>query len=142
VDEIAEFIRLVRPTVLLTHWATSLHPDHEVAHTATLRAAFKAGIAWIETGTPAHYVPRVLFAENWEDRFGFVPHTYVDVTEDWETWRRAAECYALFRGEVVPFPYVDYYDSLSRVRGAESNRARALSFAIPPQANRAVMGEL
>jgi LmbE family N-acetylglucosaminyl deacetylase len=142
VDEVADFIRLAKPSVLITHWSTSIHPDHEVAQAVTLRAAFVAGIPWIETDKPAHYAWRVLFAENWEDRFSFVPHTYLDVTEDWEMWRRAAECYSLFRGEVVEFPYVSYYDSLSRVRGPESGSERAIAFAIPAQANRVNAMEL
>jgi len=142
VDQVADMIRVAKPSVLITHWSTSIHPDHEVAHVVAQRAAFKAGIPWIETDMPAHYAWRILFAENWEDRFGFVPHTYLDVTEDWDTWRRAAECYSLFRGEVVKFPYVSYYDGLSRVRGPEAGFDRAIVFAVPAQANRVSVREL
>ncbi len=142
VDEIAAFIRVAKPDVILTHWATSIHPDHEACHILAQRAAFKAGIKWLNPETEAHWAPRTLFAENWEDRFGFVPQTHLDVAEDWETWRNAAQCYSLFRGEVVPFPYVEYYDHLSRVRGIEAGVERAIAFSMLPQANRRTVKEL
>ncbi|MBD3177261.1 MAG: PIG-L family deacetylase [Armatimonadia bacterium] len=139
VDEISDFVRLTKPNTVITHWAHSIHPDHEITHRLTQRAVFKAGIQWIESERDSHYAGGLLFAENWEDREGFVPHTYVDVSPDWDRWREAAECYALFRGEVVKFPYVSYYDHLSQVRGPESGVGRAVVFAVPRRALRSVV---
>lgn len=140
--EIAGFVRAVRPSVVITHWAHSIHPDHEAAHVATTRAIFLAAIKWLVQDEPAHSVQRVLFAENWEDRRGFEPQVYLDAAADWDTWRRAVECYSLFRGEVVRFPYVRYYDALSVVRGAESGFERAIAFTAPADAHRLVLREL
>ncbi len=139
VGQVADFIRLARPNVVITHWSPSIHPDHEIARRVTERAVFKAGIRWIVTDRDVHYASRLLYAENWEDREGFVPHTYVDVTPDWEVWWAAAVCYSLFRGEVVGFPYISYYDHLSQVRGPEAGLERALAFAVPAGALRAVV---
>lgn len=139
VDQVTDFIRLVRPNVVITHWSPSIHPDHEIARRVTERAVFEAGIRRIATEREAHYASRLLYAENWEDREGFVPHTYIDVTPDWEVWRAAVMCYSLFRGEVVRFPYISYYDHLSQVRGPEAGLERALAFAVAAGALRAVV---
>jgi len=69
----------------------------------------------------------VLFPENWEDPQDFRPEVYVEVSESYDRWLEAAGKYALFRGEVVSFPYRRYYEALSFVRGAEAQCVRAVA---------------
>ncbi len=66
-----------------------------------------------------------------------MPEVYLEVTtEDIKLWEEMTGKYALFRGEVVNFPYVDYYRSLARVRGAEVGFEYATAFMLPHGAHR------
>ena len=60
----------------------------------------------------------------------------MDVTEDLAAWKAAVAAYEFIRGGVSSFPYLEYYEALARVRGAEAGRrfAAALEASIgaPP----------
>ncbi|NWF84019.1 MAG: PIG-L family deacetylase [Bryobacteraceae bacterium] len=130
---VAGVIRDVKATHLITHWKKSIHPDHEAAHVITNNAALLASIAgW-------RGVRSVLYAENWEDPEGFHPYIYVDVTEDFDAWRKAVQCYEFLRGGVSSFPYMQYYEGLSSVRGAEARKRRAAAFDIDAMGKRRVL---
>ena len=63
------------------------------------------------------------------------PRLNLDVNrEDVDLWRETASKYALFRGEVTAFPYVEYYEKLARVRGIENSSAYAVAFGMPESA--------
>ena len=129
---IAEIIRECRPSVILSHWTKSIHKDHVNAALNVPDAIFYAGIAGFKMKNPAHYAGTMYYAENWEDREDFVPEVYLEVTkDDIKLWEEMAGKYALFRGEVVKFPYVDYYRSLARVRGPETGFEYATAFMLP-----------
>ncbi len=135
--EIADVIRECRPSVVLTHWHGSMHRDHTAAGLATPDALFFAAIAGFQRPLPPHSVRSLYYAENWEDQSGFLPEIFLEITEeDMALWEKAARQHALFRGEVVRFPYVDYYRALARVRGCEAGVQYAVAFAVPPSAHR------
>lgn len=134
---IADILREARPRLVITHWGGSMHKDHAVAHRVLPDARFYAGLPAFRRERGAHWVPRVLYGENWEDLRDYVPEVYLRLEpEDLETWERAMRCYALFRGEVAQFPYLDYYRALARTRGCEAGFPFACTFAVPPEARR------
>lgn len=134
---LCDVIRDCRPDILVTHWKKSMHKDHIACHEAVPDAMFYAGVPAFERVLPAHHARSVYFAENWEDYEGFAPELYIEVDEDdMVLWEKMVRKYALFRGEVVKFPYLDYYRSLARVRGIEVQAQYATAFAVPPNARR------
>lgn len=116
---IAEQIRSVRPTTVVTHWRGSWHPDHIAAHEATMKGLLLAGLPSV-TGdrTQSPHVPsRLLFGENWEDSDGFRPEAYEDISEAFDTWQAALGAYEIGSQASGGFPYRDYYTALARMRG-------------------------
>jgi LmbE family N-acetylglucosaminyl deacetylase len=137
---VASVIRRVRPTLVLTHWKQSLHQDHSrtsaIVQDALLLAALP-GVQGVE-GTP-HRGVSLWYAENWEDAPGFTPYIYVAVdTASWSRWKGAVSNFEFARG-ATGFPYIEYYDSLGRVRGIEARKARAIAFDIEPYGKRRVL---
>jgi len=122
---ICDLIRELRPRIVLAHWRGSFHRDHVLSYHLAVRGVALARLASCERPLPPHDVESVFFPENWEDPQGFRPEVYIDVSESYDTWLEAASKYALFRGEVVSFPYRQYYESLAFIRGAESRCTRA-----------------
>jgi LmbE family N-acetylglucosaminyl deacetylase len=135
---IAGVLRRVKPTHVLTHWRHSLHRDHAAAHAIVVDAVLLASL-----GEPAHRGVRgVYFTENWEDAEDYRPFVFVDVTGHLEAWKQAATKYEFIRGGVSSFPYLDYYESLARLRGAEAGKRHAVTFQVPPEARRRVLDAL
>ncbi len=128
---VAEVIRDVRPAYIITHWKNSLHRDHSVTSLVVSDALLLASLESVITKSPVFRgVRRIYFTENWEDKEGFVPYTYVDVAEDMGTWEKAVKQYEFVRGGISNFPYFKYYSSLASVRGAESGFEAAECFDI------------
>lgn len=118
--QIADTIREVKPKVVLAHWTGSMHKDHTAAGAVMPDALFYAAIPGFQRALPAHGGVTMYYTENWEDPLEFHPDLAVSVDpQDIEQWESACREYALFRGEVSAFPYVDYYKALARVRGCE-----------------------
>jgi N-acetylglucosamine malate deacetylase 1 len=129
-------IRACKPSIILTHWMKSIHKDHTNTALNVPDAMFYAAIAGFPRKDPPHGCWTMYYAENWEDREGFVPELYLEVTkDDLKLWDEMVTKYALFRGEVVKWPYVDYYKSLARVRGCEKGYEYATAFMLPPAAH-------
>ena len=134
---ICDVIRDCRPDVIITHWKNSMHKDHTACHLSVPDAVFYAAVGAFERVLPPHHTKSIYYAENWEDYQDFVPELYIELNEDdIALWERMVRKYALFRGEVVKFPYVEYYKSLARVRGIEVYTQNATAFAIPLGARR------
>jgi LmbE family N-acetylglucosaminyl deacetylase len=129
---VADVIRQVRPTHILTHWGESIHKDHAAAHRIVVDAVLLASLPGVVTEHPAwRGVRAVWYAENWEDPDGFHPFVYVAVApEDSTRWREAVAKYEFVGGKISSFAYLDYYSALMTLRGAESRRGRAVSFEI------------
>jgi len=133
---VADVIRAVRPDVVITHWRESMHKDHANTHLIVQDAVFYAAIRGFARADPPHSVRRLYYAENWEDPFGFQPEVYLDISPVFADWLQALRSYELFRGGISRFPYLDYYQALAVVRGAEAGFPQAEAFAIPPLARR------
>jgi hypothetical protein len=54
----------------------------------------------------------------------------VDVTEDFERWKEWVVNYQFIKGGISSFPYLDYYSSLARVRGALAGKQYAVAFDV------------
>jgi LmbE family N-acetylglucosaminyl deacetylase len=144
--EIADIIREVRPEIVITHWRESIHKDHANTHALLPDARFYAAIPAFQREFPAHWVPKVYFTDNWEDHDQFEPELICEINpEDLTVWEEACRKYALFRGEVAKFPYIEYYKALYQVRGLENsygNTPFAVAFALPKGSNRRRVQEL
>jgi len=139
----ADVLRQARPRLVITHWSGSMHRDHAAVHHLLPDARFFAGLPAFTRLAPAHWVPQILYGENWEDLRDYAPETYLTLLpEDLETWERAMKCYALFRGEVAKFKYLDYYKALAVTRGCEVYADFACTFAVPPEARRQRVDQL
>lgn len=143
VRHVADVIREVAPSHVITHWRRSIHPDHEAAHRIVSEAVLLASLEGYVSARPRHRGLRaVYYAENWEDAEDFRPYLYVDVSEDLAAWRVAASAYEFVRGGISPFPYLEYYESLARVRGAEAGRRFAVALDVDPLARKRVLDAL
>ncbi len=132
---IAQVIREVRPTIVLTHWKGSGHKDHRNAHHNTIDAISYAGLPGFPLEGPPHSVRAVYFAENWEDPFDYQVDTLVDVSSVFDRWHEAASSYELFhgvRGTVSRFDFDGYYSSLFRMRGCLAGTRYAVGLSSPP----------
>ncbi len=122
---LSDVIARVKPAWIITHWKNSIHKDHartcEIVNDAVLIASATKGVRGIKG---------VYYAENWEDPDGFQPYVYLDVTTGFEAWKRAVTKYEFVRGGISKFPYLEYYEALARVRGAESGKRYAEGFDI------------
>jgi LmbE family N-acetylglucosaminyl deacetylase len=136
--QICDIIRMYKPDVLITHWKNSIHKDHMTTHRVVVDAHFYAALGTMERSKPAHWAKGPYFAENWEDAQGFEPYVFMDVTEGFELWKSAVR--KLWLTENSPwFKYLDYYDALSKARGALIHKDRAETFAIDPSQMRMVL---
>jgi LmbE family N-acetylglucosaminyl deacetylase len=140
---VADVIRQVKPTHVLTHWRNSLHPDHEAAFRIVQQAVLQASLEDESSKHPRHRGLRSLaYAENWEDKDGFQPYLYVDVGEDLPRWKAAVTAYEFIRGGISSFPYLEYYEALARVRGAEAGRRFAVALDVDPVGKKRVLDSL
>jgi LmbE family N-acetylglucosaminyl deacetylase len=141
---VADVIRQVKPTHVLTHWGASIHKDHAAAHRIVVDAVLLASLPGVVTNHPAwRGVRGVWYAENWEDPDGFRPYVYLGVApEDSTRWREAVAKYEFVGGKISSFAYLDYYTALMTVRGAESRRGRAVAFDIDQIGKRRVIDSL
>lgn len=141
---VADVIRQVRPTHVITHWGESIHKDHAATHRIVVDAVLLASLPGVVTEHPAwRGIRSVWYAENWEDPDGFRPYVYVGVAaEDSTRWREAVAKYEFVGGSISSFRYLDYYSALMTVRGAESRRGRAIAFDIDQLGKRRVIDSL
>lgn len=135
---VADVIRRVQPTLIITHWKNSMHRDHSTTNAVVRDAVLLAAItqpAW-------RGVRSVWYAENWEDAEGFAPYIYVNVAGLVAPWKEAVSSYEFVRGGISPFAYLDYYTALATVRGAEAHTGQAEAFDIEAYGKRRVFEEL
>jgi LmbE family N-acetylglucosaminyl deacetylase len=140
---VANIIRQVKPTYVLTHWQKSIHKDHSRTSAIVQDAVLLASLEGVVTGTPAHRGLRgIWYADNWEDAEEFQPYIYVDVSGEMDQWRDAVTKYEFVRGGISTFRYLDYYTALSTVRGAIAGKQRAIAFNIDAFGKRRVLDSL
>jgi N-acetylglucosamine malate deacetylase 1 len=129
---VCDLIRHYKPTVIVTHWRGSWHKDHVACYEIVNDAIFYAGLPALVRSQPAHSVPKLYFADNWEDATGFAPDTYLDITSIFDGWLEACALFPMWRGE-TGFRYNDYYRSLAVQRGCLSGFAQAVALMSPPE---------
>ncbi|MDQ6871785.1 MAG: PIG-L family deacetylase [Gemmatimonadota bacterium] len=140
---VADVIRAVKPTYVITHWSRSIHKDHSNTSLIVQDAVLLASLEGVVTAHPAHRgIHGIFYAENWEDAESFAPYVYIDVSNEVAQWREAVTRYEFVGGRISSFRYLDYYDALSTVRGAVSGKARAEAFDIDSFGKRRVMDSL
>ena len=130
---VADIIRQVKPSHLITHWRKSIHKDHARTHSIVNDAVLLASLEGVVTQHPRHRgVRSIAYAENWEDQEGFTPYLYVDCSDDFERWREWVVTYQFIKGGISSFDYLDYYSALARIRGALVGKRYAVAFDIDP----------
>ncbi len=135
--EVCDIIRSVKPDILVTHHKQSMHKDHMVCRRIVDDARFFAGLSGFVRDLPAHFARTLYYAENWEDATDFKPYVFLDTTAGYELWRKAVQTHWFVTGS-KSFPYFEYYDALSRVRGIEARTGRAECFMIPDENHRII----
>ena len=140
---VADAIREIKPTTVITHWSSSIHKDHAITSRVAEDAVLLASLEDVKTDHPAwRGIQRVLFAENWEDPKGFQPYLYVDVTDAYDEWKAAVRQYEFIRGGISSFHYTDYYEALLKLRGAEVRFGAAQAFDVDSLGKRKVLPSL
>ncbi|MEO8623230.1 MAG: PIG-L family deacetylase [bacterium] len=140
---VADVIRVVKPTLVFTHWRESIHRDHATTSAVVQDAVLLASLAGVNTGHPAwRGVRSVWYADNWEDANGFAPYLFVKVAGTVPAWKAAVEQYEFARGLTSGFPYIDYYTALATVRGAIARKGEAVAFAVEPGSQMRVLDSL
>ncbi|MGN6714357.1 PIG-L deacetylase family protein [Anaerocolumna jejuensis] len=135
--QVCDVIRKVKPDILITHFKSAMHKDHNNTHKIVNDARFYASLPGVLRENPPHFAGRFYYAENWEDAVDFKPYLFVDTTEGYELWKKAIAAHWFVTGS-TSFPYMEYYDHLSRVRGIEARKGRAECFMIPPETCRVI----
>ncbi|HUQ19956.1 MAG TPA: PIG-L family deacetylase [Gemmatimonadaceae bacterium] len=140
---VANVIRQVKPTYVMTHWQKSIHKDHSRTSAIVQDAVLLASLEGVSTGTPPHRGLRgIWYADNWEDGEDFQPYIYVDVSNEMDQWRNAVTKYEFVGGSISSFKYLDYYSALAIVRGAVAGKRRAIAFNIDAFGKRRVLDAL
>ena len=122
IDALARIIRRHRPEILLTHWKTDpFNVDHQETAAAVLRAATMAAVPGFDHPEGAHPFPHAFGFEPTiprNDVTGFVPDTYVDIGEVFETKMAAL---AKLRSQTK---LVRLYTQWAEYRGAQASQWR------------------
>ncbi len=140
---VADVIRQVRPTHIITHWKSSIHKDHSAAHGIVMDAVLLASLEGVVTEHPRHRgIKAIYFTENWEDPEGFTPYAFVDVSDEMERWKEWIVNYQFIKGGISSFAYLDYYFALARVRGAVVGKKYAVAFDVDSFEKRKIVDSL
>lgn len=135
--KVCDVIRKYKPAILITHYKSSMHKDHNNTHKIVGDARFYASLPGFRREDEPFFAGRLYYAENWEDAVSFCPYLYADTTEGYELWKKAVSTHWFVTGS-TSFPYLEYYDHLSRVRGIEARKGRAECFMIPEESYRII----
>ena len=140
---VADVIRQVKPTYIITHWKNSFHKDHRNTYAIVVDAVLMAELAAVKTDHPPYRgLKGVFYTDNWEDSEGFKPYIYVDVSDVIDQWKEAIRSYQMVRGGVSPFAYFDYYTSHLQSEGALTGREYAVSLDVEELSKRRIVDSL
>jgi len=140
---VADVIRQVKPTYVITHWKNSFHKDHRNTSAIVTDAVFMAELEAVKTNHPPYRgIQGVFYADNWEDSEGFYPYIYIDVSDVFDQWKAAIREYQMVRGGVSTFAYFEYYTSHLQEEGALVGRKYAASLDVDDSAKRQVLDSL
>jgi N-acetylglucosamine malate deacetylase 1 len=140
---VADVIRQVKPTHVITHWKNSIHKDHSATSAIVQDAILWTELEAVKTNHPAYRGVRGLYyADNWEDAEGFRPYLFIDVSDVFDQWKQAIREYEMVRGGISPFAYFDYYTSHLRELGALAGRKYAAALNVDESSRRVVLDAL
>jgi LmbE family N-acetylglucosaminyl deacetylase len=140
---VADVIRTIKPSYIITHWSHGIHKDHVNTSLIVQDAVLLASLEGVVTAHPAHRGVRgVYYADNWEDAEGFQPYVYISVGDEMAQWRDAVTRYEFVGGAISSFRYLDYYTALATVRGAVSGKGSAVAFDIDTFGKRRILDSL
>ena len=126
---VTNVIREVRPDVIITHWKSTMHKDHDRAHKIVCDAQFLSSVVECDKIKGERCYAPVYFAENWEDDLDFTPYIYVDITRGFELWCEGMKKHWFIMNS-RDFAYFDYYTSLARMRGCLNKTKYAEAFGV------------
>jgi 4-oxalomesaconate hydratase len=117
-DRLVTAYRETQPDVVLTHPAEDpYNGDHPAAHRMALQARILAqAIGYPGEGDIIGAPPVFYFEPHQPEMCGFTPQVLLDITEVWDTKRKAMECLAAQRH------LWDYYTDLAVRRGVQLRR--------------------
>ncbi|WP_028610851.1 PIG-L deacetylase family protein [Paenibacillus harenae] len=139
---VCDVIREVKPNVIITHYKSSMHKDHNTTNQIVTDARYYAALGPLKRKLPAHFAARLYYAENWEDAVDYKPYVYVDFDQAaFDLWEEAVSRHWFVTGS-KSFPYLEYYKHLARVRGIEARKLYAETFMVPPETLRLLKSEL
>jgi 4-oxalomesaconate hydratase len=117
-DRLVRCYREVQPAVVLTHaLADPYNTDHPAAARMAMQARVLAQAAGYDApGEPLGAPPVFLFEPHQPEQCDFKPQVLLDITEVFDTKRRAMECLPAQRH------MWDYYSELARRRGVQLQR--------------------
>lgn len=127
VDRIVRCFRQIEPAIVLTHpLSDPYNPDHPAAARMTLHARVLAQAAGYDApGEPLGAPPVFLFEPHQPEQCDFKPQVLLDITEVFETKRRAMECLPAQQH------MWDYYTELARRRGVQLRRNAGPNLGLP-----------
>jgi 4-oxalomesaconate hydratase len=118
ITTLAREIKAFRPRIILTHPRSEpYNPDHAATCHAALEAAYYTGLAGVEPDLPIITPPQILAFEPTQpmaEATGFLPDTFIDITDVMETKMRAT---AEFK--VQPY-HVDRYRARAVARATQA----------------------
>lgn len=118
IGRLAREIKAFRPRIILTHPRNEpYNPDHAATCQATMEAAYYAGLAGVEPDLSVITPPQILAFEPTQpmaEVTGFVPDTFIDITDVMEVKMRAT---AEFK--VQPY-HVERYRARAVARAAQA----------------------
>ena len=126
-DELVRVYREVVPTVVLTHpLEDPYNGDHPAAARMALQARVLAqAIGYPASGEPLGAPPVFFFEPHQPEMCGFTPQVLLDITEVFDTKRKAMECLPAQRH------MWDYYTDLATRRGVQLKRNAGPNLGLP-----------
>lgn len=117
-NHVVDLLREYQPDTILTHVANDpYNRDHNMAHETLLRARMVAQAMGHKTASPPIGAPQVLmFEPHQPEMCGFAVDLLLDITDVFETKRRAMECMG------AQSHLIEYYTDLALRRGVQAVR--------------------
>lgn len=126
VDRLAKVYREAQPTVVLTHAENDpWNLDHPTANHMAIKARIIAQALGYDPGGEVIGAPPVFYFEPHQTEYsGFMPDVLLDITEVWDTKRKAMHC---MEGQTYLW---DYYTDVAKRRGSQAKRNSAPSLGL------------
>ncbi len=113
---VVEFIRSLKPRVVILPYPIGRHPDHRIASEVCRDASYLAGLTNYAAAGDPHRPEKILYTQSYRED-PVKPTFVVDVSEEFETKIAAIRCYAsqfdgkMAAGEIFPAGG-DIYDNV------------------------------